>query len=509
MTVSLAKRLIEPTWCTVCGVPWNGTGEPVWVETAGPEVGELAASAGLAPDPEQQMILDIIFAIGANGKSAAFEVDVLGPRQNFKTGVVIMAELGWLYVVPQRLVIHTSHKTYSSFEAFRETRKLIEGTPHLAKHLDPRVGRGAESRGITEAATRWGVHLVNDRRLLYLARSPGAGRSLAGDKVVLDEFYAAEPPMLGDLAPVLSTRPDPQIITASSAGKPESVALRKVRDAGRVGANSTQAFVEYGDREAGKGCELDNCSHEYEVVKGRGCAFDDEARWARFMTALGRRISLDTVRALRQTMSASEFGRELMMWHEDPADGDAELALDMDRWQKIRNKRAPKPGEAVLFLAVARDRSESSIGVGASGSDGRTLVLTYTEPGTGWVAKKVRDLVNKRTIIEIGLDPATQASVLMTGLDKYGIEYEALPTREVKQACGWFIEAVNEGTHRLEHAGQKELTQEVALATTKQSGELEAWIGIDGRPLPSLTAGATAARRWALLGDYDVMDSVL
>lgn len=492
--LQLAKRLVEPTWCT----------HPTWVETAGPEVGELAASAGMAPDPEQQMILDITFGFRSDGKSAAFEIDIIGPRQNIKTSTVIMIELGWLYVTRSRLIIHSAHKLSASAEAFRDTRKLIEQTPHLAKRLDPRIGR-ADSRGITEAATMWGIHLVDDRRLLYSARAKDAGRSLAGDKVVLDEGFALTQAMMGDLLPTLSSRPDPQVVIASSAGKLESAVLRKARDQGRAGLADRQAYIEYGDLMAGKGCKLDHCSHIYGV---KGCALDDEGRWAAIMPALGRRVTVETVRSMRQSMPPAEFAREFMVWWEDPPNGDVELVLNMKRWAKLRNKNAPKPAEAVLVLDVAPDRSEASIGVGARGSDDRTLVITYTKPGTGWVAKKVRDLTRAHEITEVALNPAGQASVLMVPLDKLGIPYSTITTREVGQACGWFIDAVNKGSHPLEHVGQKELAGDVATAITRHTGEVEIWDRRDGRPITALTAGSTAAHRWSLRHNYDVLDSV-
>src|SRR3546814_16262760 len=82
---------------------------PEYVETFGPEVADICARAGFAPDPEQELILDATFAILPNGKPAAFEVDMVGPRQNFQTGVLKMIELGWLLVTVERWTIHSAH----------------------------------------------------------------------------------------------------------------------------------------------------------------------------------------------------------------------------------------------------------------------------------------------------------------------------------------------------------------------------------------------------------------
>ena len=65
--------------------------------TCGPEVGDIARLAGFDPDPEQQLVLDQLFAFDRHGASVAFEVGVIAPRQNLKTAVCKMAALGWLF----------------------------------------------------------------------------------------------------------------------------------------------------------------------------------------------------------------------------------------------------------------------------------------------------------------------------------------------------------------------------------------------------------------------------
>ena len=72
--------------------------------TCGPEVGDIARLAGFDPDPEQQLVLDQLFAFDRNGASVAFEVGVVAPRQNLKTAFCKMAALGWLFLTEQRLV---------------------------------------------------------------------------------------------------------------------------------------------------------------------------------------------------------------------------------------------------------------------------------------------------------------------------------------------------------------------------------------------------------------------
>lgn len=229
-----ARRRLEPTHLHV----------PEYVETFGPEVADINARAGFAPDPEQELILDATFAILPNGKPAAFEVDMVGPRQNFKTGALKMIELGWLYVTKERLVIHSAHELSTTEETFRETAALIEDNSFLSRHLLPSRG---ERPGITAANGRWAIELTGDRRLRYRARRDTGGRGLSGDKVVLDEFFAVTPAVIGSLYPTLSARPTPQVVSASSAGLLMSEALRDKRDRGRRGLTPNQFYIEYSD----------------------------------------------------------------------------------------------------------------------------------------------------------------------------------------------------------------------------------------------------------------------
>jgi hypothetical protein len=61
-----AKRrleLVEPAYLSA----------PPWALTLGPEVADLCADAGYAPDPEQELALDILFAEDQHGLPSVFE----------------------------------------------------------------------------------------------------------------------------------------------------------------------------------------------------------------------------------------------------------------------------------------------------------------------------------------------------------------------------------------------------------------------------------------------------
>jgi len=458
-TTSLARRRVEPTWLN----------HPVYVTTSGPAVADLCARAGFAPDAAQEQILDLTFAIGPNGKSAAFEIDLIGPRQNFKTGVILQMELGWLFVTGERRIVHSAHELDTTEEAFNDLAKLIEDAPFLSRHLAPTK---SNRPGISEGNGRWAISLISGQKVKYKARTANAGRGLSGDKVVLDEGFALIASHMGALLPTLTARPDPQVVVASSAGKLESAVLRDIRDRGRAGTSPRQAYVEYGDRRAWEGCADAKCAHAKTAA---GCAADDEDRWVEIMPALGGRVQVETIRAQRQAVPPEEFIREFMVWWDDPDSEDEEpVAINTRRWGKLVNPKARKPdGEVVLSLDVNPKRTRYAIGLAGEGRKGRTLVMVKTGNGTAPVVQELKRLIRKNDdVAELVLTPG-QAASLMPELIKaeLGVEITLLTAAEAGQACASMQEAVKRKL--LEHAGQQELDDAVAAARVRTVNEVQ------------------------------------
>lgn len=492
------RRVVDPAW----------KHEVDYLYTFGPEVADVATLAGLEPDENQQWILDQTFGYLPDGRPAAFEVDLIAPRQNIKTASIIMIELGWLYITEEPLIIHSAHELDATEEAFIDLRGRIEDTPKLAKFLDPSKGE-KDHPGIFTGNGSWEIHLLGGTRLKYKARTKNAGRALTADKLVLDEFFAAQASMVGSLYPTLTTIPDAQVVTASSAGKIDSELLREHRHRGRNGLSPRQFYAEWGDVDAWSGCKAKACDHAKNTV---GCALDDEARWARIMPAWGTRVFPETIRAMRDAMPPAEFAREFMVWWDDPAGGDQGGAIDIAKWGGLVNPKAKSPKTATVVLDVAPDRKKSSIGVAGAGRKGRTLLMSLTRGGTRWVVPKLIDLMEKQSIEEVALHPGTQAAVLIPALREAGIDFYKLTTGEVAQGCAWMLEQMEQPKPKIEHVGQPELDKAVANAITRMpgSGEYEIWDRRDRSvDITAVYATSTAGYRWSLQDNYDVEDSFL
>lgn len=490
----LAKRKNPAPWCH----------EVEYLYTFGPEVADVAAAAGLVPDQNQQWILDQTFGQLADGRPAAFEVDIIGPRQNLKTASIIMIELGWLFVTEESLIIHTAHELDATEEAFIDLRARIEDTPQLAKYLDPTKGE-KDSPGVYTGNGSWEIHLLGDTRMKYKARRKDSGRALTADKLVLDEFFAVTPHMVGSLYPTLTTIPDAQVVAASSAGKLYSNVLREHRKRGRAGTSPRQFYAEWGDLNAWKGCKTTGCDHS---LTADGCALDDEKRWAQIMPAWGLRVFPDTVRSMRQAMPPLEFAREFMVWWEDPPNDDDGGAIDLVKWARLGNPAAEKPTSAAVYLDVAPDRRKATIGVASNGTSKPYLVMVRTENGHDWIVPALKKMREQQQITEIALHPQSQAAVLIPQLVEEGIPYTAVTSAELGRATAGFIEKV--AGEQLEHVGQPPLDAAVRNAITKVRGEVESWDRRDHTvDITAVVGAAGALDRWCLQPDYDVTDSFL
>jgi hypothetical protein len=135
----LAKRLIEPdVWTCPHGVRQR----PRKVLTYGPEVADVNAAAGFAPDPQQELGLDLIFAINPDGTPASFEFCVICCRQNLKTGLFKQTAVGWVAVLDEPDVVWSAHEMSTTLDAQAELHDLFESAASLSRWLPNQKNRG-------------------------------------------------------------------------------------------------------------------------------------------------------------------------------------------------------------------------------------------------------------------------------------------------------------------------------------------------------------------------------
>ncbi len=170
---------------------------------------EVCELAGLHLDPWQAYVLREALGEREDGQWAAREVGLVVPRQNGKGGILEARELAALFVLGERLIVHSAHQFDTSLEAFRRLRELIEDTPALSKRLKP--------RGIKNSHGEEGIELKGGQRVRFRTRTKGGGRGFAADCLILDEAMILPTTAHGALMPTLSARPNPQVWYTGSA----------------------------------------------------------------------------------------------------------------------------------------------------------------------------------------------------------------------------------------------------------------------------------------------------
>lgn len=473
-----SATLVEPAYFTF----------PEFQRTLGDEVADLAEMAGFPADPEQRLVLDAQFGLDRSGRRVAFEVAVIGARQNIKTGLFKIAALGEAFIVETPLLVWSAHEFPTAQEAFRDLSELIESTPDLDREIRHiHRGNGDEA-----------IELLNGCRIKFKARTKSGGRGLSGKRVVLDEAFALQSTHMGALLPMLSAQDEPQVWYGSSAGLADSEVLRGIRDRGRVGSRS-MVYIEW--CAARGGCLRDGCTHDVGI---EGCVLDDEAKWLMANPQLGRRIKLETIRNERLALPPEEFARERLGWWDDP--GLLEHIFGAEKWARcaIPAKDEPPTEGIALGVAVSVDRSWSSISA-ATPLVGRELVgVLDRRRGTDWLIGETKRLQDKLGC-QVGIDSRGPGADLIEPMRAAGVNLRELSTADYLDANAAFYDKVQTGV--IAHMTHPELEDAVRGAQRRTVSDRWAVGRRTSAVDVSALEGAIIADH-LLRFDYDPLDSV-
>lgn len=435
--------------------------------TLGPLVAELVGLFGWTPGPEQQEILDWLFAEDDDSHPAVFEAALICPRQNLKTATLMMAAAGWLFLTEQRKIVWSSQDFPTTKSMCRELDNLLRSSDYLAAQLLP---------------TRWAaqdmcIETIHGQRIEFKARTKDSGRGLTGDKVILDESYALKEEHVGAIVPILGPRRDSQIIYASSAGMADSDALRQVRDRGRNGSTPDMAYFEWCSIPGQ--CADPYCQHIKPGMRGHvaGCQMDDRAEWKKANPVMNRarrkngtgQTELDFARD-RQSMSPAQFGRERLGWWDEPG---LDEAFGPGNWEACAGEVPSSLTLGALGIAVSFDGQFTAI-VGAARHEGRMVVKPLAHGlGQEWLVDEVAAILAKSKVPVI-IDNQGPAAHLVDDLQKVARKnLHAIATKQYGDACaGIFNLVVN---HELLHGDWQDLNQSVIGANKRPMQDRWAW----------------------------------
>jgi hypothetical protein len=407
--VDTPDAVVRPRICVV----------PPAVRTAGPQAAALAGTVGIDLDPTQKATLDWTLGEDASRHWSAFEALVLQGRQNGKTvGWLLVRVLAGLLLFDEELILFSAHQGRTTAECFRRLRRIIGDNPSLGA----RIVKVDQSRGNES------VELATGQRVQFVARSTNSGRGFTGDCVILDEAQSLTTDDLGAILPTLSTRPNPQVLYALSAGNPDSLHLGALRARALRGDDRHVAWLEWS--------------------KGEGDRADDPKTWAACNPAYPSRISHEYLERELAALGVEAFEKERLGVSHWPAD-------DSDRWGVIGKaawEGCYRPGvQRTLPLGLGVDaspdgRSAAIVAAWSAPDDARVQLVVVEHrigQGIGWVAPRLWQLCEAFEVAAVCWDHGGPVSAVPLVVPDEVVEIN--PTvRELAQACGGLVVAVDD-----------------------------------------------------------------
>jgi hypothetical protein len=446
----------------------------------GSEAIDWCKRGGWEFDAEQEYCIDAFMSVDRRMQWTAQEACVVVARQNGKTNRILIPRALWQFFLgPKDDVFWTAHRAVTSTQAFRDIRALIDSNDFMSRKV----------KGFVATYGKETIQHVDGRIMRFLARSESGGRGLGGPLPVMDEAFALEEGQLGALMPTILARPDAQLLYGSSAGLSKSAHLRELRDRGRSGNDPGLVYVEWcasGDWD-NPGCRLKGCDHHRSRS---GCAMDDERNWQQANFALDRRIMRPTVRTLRRSLAAQQFGREVLTWWDKAPDEETKLPISSTDFDLCEDQESSVQGQIIISVDVSTNSDYGCIGIAAINAQGLPHVeLIKYETGIDWMVPEVLRLRGKYILRRINiaqgrdrdlpqnkvfrsaiiLDPAGPAAVLLPKLRERGIEPILMNTRDVGTAFATFAEDVKH--KELRHIGQEELGIALAGSVKRNIGD--------------------------------------
>lgn len=454
---------------------------PPYRWTLGPEVVDLAKTAGLVLDPWQAIGTDVVFAETDLGAPTCFEVGLVLSRQNGKDSAIEAWELGWLFLLRQRLIIHSAHLFETSREHFLRIKTLIDNHDDFRRQVRRiREGRGSEE-----------IELLRGERLKFMTRKGGSGRGFTANKLVMNEAMYLDATMMAAGLPTMATIPHAQVVYAGSAGMQQSTQLASVRKRAYGRDDPALGYLEW--------------AADPRPVDQGGDDRSDPGTWAKCNPGLGRRISVDYVRREMAALGGPgsvAFGTERLGIGDWPADDEAWSAIPQSAWQSRADPDSQIPDGSTIALALDADagRQVGTIAVCGRRVDGRRHVeVVERHRGTSWMVdavKRMTELTARWRPCAVVVLKSAAAATAIRDLEAANITVVSPSEAEYTRACGVFFEAfVESDTAR--HINQQSLNRAVAGGRKRENPE-GGWRW--SRQLSTADAGPVIATTLAMFG---------
>jgi phage terminase large subunit-like protein len=420
----------------------------------GQEMIDFATELGINLMDWQKFVCIHGHKVRPDGRWAHSELGLIMARQQGKSTLMMLRILTGMFVWGEGLQLASAHRLTTSLETFRQIVALMEANPKLEKEVKKiRWQHGAEE-----------IELFGNRRFVVKAANNAARGLSKPETIHLDELreYKDEDAWSSMRYSMMAAK-NPQVWIYSSAGDQHSVILNKLRERALVSAttNDPIGWFEW------------SAEPDAPILLPSG-----EMNWPAFAQAnpsLGITIHPDNLKAVINDPPDIVRTEVLAQWVDT-----INSAIDAQKWGLCQTDPIPlDPEKETWFgLDLSPDRKFGAL-VATQKLPGEkfNLVLLHT-----WsndysindlaVANDIAPYVRKYNVQTVAYSKRT-AQAVASRLVPAGIPITDMDGAIYAESCDRWLGAIN--SHRLQHGGQDELTQQTLSAAKLPYGD-GSWI---------------------------------
>ena len=420
----------------------------------GQEMIDFATELGINLMEWQKFVCIHGHKVRPDGRWAHSELGLIMARQQGKSTLMMLRILTGMFVWGEGLQLASAHRLTTSLETFRQIVALIEANPKLEKEVKKiRWQHGAEE-----------IELFGNRRFVVKAANNAARGLSKPETIHLDELreYKDEDAWSSMRYSMMAAK-NPQVWIYSSAGDQHSVILNKLRERALVSAttNDPIGWFEW------------SAEPDAPILLPSG-----EMNWPAFAQAnpsLGITIHPDNLKAVINDPPDIVRTEVLAQWVDT-----INSAIDAQKWGLCQTDPIPlDPDKETWFgLDLSPDRKFAALTATQKlPGEKFNLVLLHT-----WsndfsindlaVANDIAPYVRKYNVQTIAYSART-AQAVASRLIPAGFSCTNMDGAIYAESCDRWLGAIN--SHRLQHGGQDELTQQTLSAAKLPYGD-GSWI---------------------------------
>jgi len=451
INLQTGEILTDPTYSGLGGVQTPRIHSKLTdLPSKGQDMIDLATELGINLMEWQRYVCIHGHKVREDGRWAHSELGLIMARQQGKSTLMMLRILTGMFVWGEGLQLASAHRLTTSLETFRQIVGLIETNPRLEKEVKKiRWQHGAEE-----------IELFGNRRFVVKAANNAARGLSKPETIHLDELreYKDEDAWSSMRYSMMAAK-NPQVWIYSSAGDQHSVILNKLRERALASAttNDPIGWFEW------------SAEPDAPILLPSG-----EINWDAFAQAnpsLGITIHPDNLKAVINDPPDIVRTEVLAQWVDT-----INSAIDAQKWALCQTDPIPLDPEAPTWLGLdlSPDRKFGALVATQKLSGERfNLVLLHT-----WsndyslndlaVANDIAPYVRRYNTQTVAYSKRT-AQAVASRLVPAGIPITDMDGAIYAESCDRWLGAIN--SHRLQHGGQEELTQQTLSAAKLPFGD--------------------------------------